>query len=1047
MLDKYFHVLRQKRDTLLAVYDTVASLLESSPLIRELSRSNVLEQGTLDQEFARTLKELKSSGKALHREVLSLALFGESSPLLVSLEGALVGTKMFTNWTIDAPVVLSYGGNAGVTIYSIDPTFPRHTTWKAFLDEIHQGDQRLAALGYVRIEREFPLLASGGQLVSFPASSVNDKRARKDCKLLTEADALVLVLDMKRLRDEEICKKLQEAQISDDLKHVFVVVNVDRPLSPGEMDVPKEKLQRSLQRYFLNQNKMFDRVLFNERIFFINITAAFKARTDGMHNSERSPIPELEAVEAALARFLLTDDKIAQKFEPTLKVLRSCVGCILKQIASAKERLAQQRNTQASSYITALNSLEKQLTEQVKKANVTVYPSQALVQRHSPPSNTSPKQQPPPQGKVDSQLDPLKIWIDAEDHLQFAARVVQRPDVPETIREAIQQRSEQIRQRERDPDLYLAVVGEFSSGKSTFINALLRQELLPTSVLPTTAAETLFRYGTQLDLTVRFKTLAQSLQYSKQSAHIWQQIRLASPDVKIDGFDLSECLRLLTSVERVADRITSVIVHHSAAFLRNNVVIIDTPGVNALNEQHAHITYNLIEREADSAVIIIPAPIPLSITLVDFLKEQLKPYLHRCIFVVTQIDRVRERERDSVVENIRRRLTSTVALPQSTKVHACSAQLVLDSMAQPNAALNGANWNDQFRDLEGMLFERLRRERMLSIAESLLRLLQQLFEQLDDYLQQRWESYRRRKAAIESDVIQDLKSFTSEQHRTYRLELQATVMQTRTEGRRIVSGQSAKTRENIHKAIFEAKDENALKIVLTQQAHSILDSSGQVITQKLQETLRKLSLAAERIGRSFDEEFTKEYSRLRAVSGLLVAGNQGTNRDLLPDVSIVLSPAEELNRRMDQKGNWTIGGVALGGAAVGTAIMPGLGTVIGLLAGGIIGAMFGPSLEKRKAEVWQQLEPQLASCFAAMDEAVAAKIESHAQALQTALDKRIDTYIARYKSTVDTMIRQQQGEQAELQRLQTAVEQDRKELTKRRSNIERKRKELAASTL
>jgi len=43
--------------------------------------------------------------------------------------------------------------------------------------------------------------------------------------------------------------------------------------------------------------------------------------------------------------------------------------------------------------------------------------------------------------------------------------------------------------------LRLAVVGEFSSGKSTFINALLQKDLLPEGILPTTGVATYIQQG------------------------------------------------------------------------------------------------------------------------------------------------------------------------------------------------------------------------------------------------------------------------------------------------------------------------------------------------------------------------------------------------------------------------------------------------------------------------------------------------------------------------------------------------------------------------
>ncbi len=52
----------------------------------------------------------------------------------------------------------------------------------------------------------------------------------------------------------------------------------------------------------------------------------------------------------------------------------------------------------------------------------------------------------------------------------------------------------------------LAVVGEFSRGKSSLINALLeRPGLLPTSIEPTTAAVTVLSYAPELQVSVTFK--------------------------------------------------------------------------------------------------------------------------------------------------------------------------------------------------------------------------------------------------------------------------------------------------------------------------------------------------------------------------------------------------------------------------------------------------------------------------------------------------------------------------------------------------------------
>lgn len=55
-----------------------------------------------------------------------------------------------------------------------------------------------------------------------------------------------------------------------------------------------------------------------------------------------------------------------------------------------------------------------------------------------------------------------------------------------------------IRKKMKEKKLNISVIGEFSTGKSTFINALLRKELLASSALQgTTVASTIFDYDSR----------------------------------------------------------------------------------------------------------------------------------------------------------------------------------------------------------------------------------------------------------------------------------------------------------------------------------------------------------------------------------------------------------------------------------------------------------------------------------------------------------------------------------------------------------------------
>ena len=57
-----------------------------------------------------------------------------------------------------------------------------------------------------------------------------------------------------------------------------------------------------------------------------------------------------------------------------------------------------------------------------------------------------------------------------------------------------------------DEDLYLGVVGSFSSGKSTFINSMIHKNLLPTdAVQGTTVAASILKKSNKNDLEITYK--------------------------------------------------------------------------------------------------------------------------------------------------------------------------------------------------------------------------------------------------------------------------------------------------------------------------------------------------------------------------------------------------------------------------------------------------------------------------------------------------------------------------------------------------------------
>ena len=140
--------------------------------------------------------------------------------------------------------------------------------------------------------------------------------------------------------------------------------------------------------------------------------------------------------------------------------------------------------------------------------------------------------------------------------------------------------------REQLTGLFLLVIaGEFNSGKSSFINALLGQRVLPEGVTPTTDRINILRHG---------------------------------PEV-------SEQLREAYLLERT----------HPAEVLRE-INIVDTPGTNAIIRRHEELTRDFIPR-SDLVLFVTSADRPFTESERAFL-EQIREWGKKIVFIVNKID-------------------------------------------------------------------------------------------------------------------------------------------------------------------------------------------------------------------------------------------------------------------------------------------------------------------------------------------------------------------------------------------------------------------------
>ena len=169
--------------------------------------------------------------------------------------------------------------------------------------------------------------------------------------------------------------------------------------------------------------------------------------------------------------------------------------------------------------------------------------------------------------------------------------------------------------------LHLAVIGEFNRGKSTFINGLIGERLLPTSVLPITTIPTRIIFGPELFCTINFLN--------------------NKPPVTVRNSRESITAALLKYVAEQNNPknqycVDTVEVQVPSPLLENGTVLIDTPGFGST---YLHNTQTALEALAncDAALFLLSADPPMTRTEVEFLK-QVMHHVPRLFFLLNKVD-------------------------------------------------------------------------------------------------------------------------------------------------------------------------------------------------------------------------------------------------------------------------------------------------------------------------------------------------------------------------------------------------------------------------
>jgi GTPase Era involved in 16S rRNA processing len=180
---------------------------------------------------------------------------------------------------------------------------------------------------------------------------------------------------------------------------------------------------------------------------------------------------------------------------------------------------------------------------------------------------------------------------------------------------------------------YLTMVGQFSRGKSTLMNAILGRDYLPSGIVPTTSAIAAVSYGSREKVVLR-----------RAGSNLTSEIAIG---------ELADFV-----TERInpgnREQIEMAEVQVPVEILQRGFFLVDTPGLGSAVRENTATTLNFLP-SADAIVFVTSCDAPLTAGELGYLRE-CRSSVRQMFLVVNKMDLVPEAEREQVMEFVETKL-------------------------------------------------------------------------------------------------------------------------------------------------------------------------------------------------------------------------------------------------------------------------------------------------------------------------------------------------------------------------------------------------------
>lgn len=312
-----------------------------------------------------------------------------------------------------------------------------------------------------------------------------------------------------------------------------------------------------------------------------------------------------------------------------------------------------------------------------------------------------------------------------------------------------------INRRNEDPFLNVAMIGDFSTGKSTFINGLIKQDLLKTAHTATTAIPTHIYYQKSNDVTVYVDTIdggRYNMTLKSERQALGQIIGRSLPG------NIKELITVLTSTNGLEKYIKLVRICTPMSKVFKDICIIDTPGVNpggSETKHHVEATRNALREYADATIVLLTSDRVFTNSFGQFLNENAQHFKDDAIFVITKMDinSPDEDDQQEIIDYAKNILKSSLGIA-NPMVFGCCARNV------NKTALNDEDrmWNEKFDELRNTVITYMSERRERIIKKQINVLLKQLIQEVDADVQENTSIKANELKILEENSIEKLKN-------------------------------------------------------------------------------------------------------------------------------------------------------------------------------------------------------------------------------------------------------------------------------------------------